>query len=46
MEEESIEEVIMKSHLLSGGIDNKFIKIFSDNSIKEIEYLTKLSSDK
>jgi hypothetical protein len=35
--EESIEDIVIKSSILSGGIDDRYINIFSSHSLRDIK---------
>ncbi len=44
-ESDMIEELILNSHLLSGGIENKYLGALSDHALGEIRSLAKLAQD-
>lgn len=45
VEEENIENIIIQSNLLAGGIDNKFLHVFSEKAVHEIKEISKIAHD-
>lgn len=43
---EKMQELIIQSNLLSGGIENRFITLFSPDTQQQLKALVQISSDK
>lgn len=43
---EKMQDLIIQSNLLSGGIENRFVTLFSSNTQKQLQDLIKISNDK